>query len=175
MGAGESISNRPGSGNFERDVHDVARLIPRGRVTSYGAIARYLGAVRSSRMVGWAMNRSLNIEPDVLPVPAHRVVNRHGILTGRLHFPTPTAMEECLQAEGIDVRNNQVVDFARFPDGPRLEQFQLGFVIECKGRVRSFTAAGRKRARPRHARPATPLACHRIHLPTAGCGAADPW
>ncbi len=100
---------RPGSGDFERDVHDVARQIPAGRVTSYGAIARYLGAARSSRMVGWAMNRALSGEGD--PVPAHRVVNRLGVLSGRLHFPTPTTMAERLRAEGVEVDQDQVVDF----------------------------------------------------------------
>ena len=116
-----SATARPGSGDFERDVHDVARLIPPGRVTSYGAIARYLGAARSSRMVGWAMNRALEADPngalDAQPVPAHRVVNRLGMLSGRLHFPTPTAMAERLIAEGVEVRDDQVVDFdARFWD-----------------------------------------------------------
>ena len=108
---------RPGSRDFERDVHSVARLIPRGRVTSYGAIAKYLGAAKSSRMVGWAMNRALSSEAKEPPVPAHRVVNRLGMLSGRMHFPTPTAMEEQLMAEGTEVLNGQVVDFdARFWD-----------------------------------------------------------
>ena len=116
-----SATARPGSGEFERDVHAVARLIPPGRVTSYGAIARYLGAARSSRMVGRAMNRALEADPngapDARPVPAHRVVNRLGMLSGRLHFPTPTAMAERLIAEGVEVRDNRVVDFdARFWD-----------------------------------------------------------
>jgi len=110
-----SATAKPGSGDFERDVHAVARLIPSGRVTSYGAIARYLGAARSSRMVGWAMNRALEVDPsgapDLRPVPAHRVVNRLGVLSGRLHFSTPTEMAERLQAEGVKVHNNQVVDF----------------------------------------------------------------
>ena len=116
-----SATAKPGSGDFERDVHAVARLIPPGRVTSYGAIARYLGAARSSRMVGWAMNRALEVDPngaqDLHPVPAHRVVNRLGMLSGRLHFPTPTAMAEALQAEGVEIHNDQVVDFdVRFWD-----------------------------------------------------------
>ena len=116
-----SATARPGSGAFERDVHEVARLIPPGRVTSYGAIARYLGAARSSRMVGWAMNRALETDRkgalDSRPVPAHRVVNRNGVLSGRLHFHTPTAMAERLRAEGVEVHNDQVVDFdARFWD-----------------------------------------------------------
>ena len=112
-----SATARPGSGDFERDVHDVARLIPPGRVTSYGAIARYLGAARSSRMVGWAMNRALEGTASGDPVPAHRVVNRLGILSGRLHFPTPTTMAERLRAEGVEVADDQVVDFdVRFWD-----------------------------------------------------------
>ena len=112
-----SATARPGSGDFERDVHEVARLIPPGRVTSYGAIARYLGAARSSRMVGWAMNRALEGKASGDPVPAHRVVNRLGILSGRLHFPTPTTMAERLRAEGVEVADDQVVDFdVRFWD-----------------------------------------------------------
>ncbi|MBL6645335.1 MAG: MGMT family protein [Flavobacteriales bacterium] len=104
-------TSRPGSGDFERDVHAVARLIPPGRVTSYGAIARYLGAARSSRMVGWAMNRALENGRNADEVPAHRVVNRHGLLTGRMHFPTPETMAERLRAEGVAVIDAQVVDF----------------------------------------------------------------
>ena len=103
-------TSRPGTGDFEQDVHAVARLIPQGRVTSYGAIARYLGAARSSRMVGWAMNRAL--EQNGFDIPAHRVVNRQGMLTGRMHFPTPETMAERLQQEGIQVRDHQVMDFA---------------------------------------------------------------
>lgn len=102
---------RPGSGDFEQDVHAVARLIPKGRVTSYGAIARYLGAARASRMVGWAMNRALSKGIEAEPVPAHRVVNRQGLLSGRMHFPTPTAMAERLREEGVEVEDDRVVDF----------------------------------------------------------------
>ena len=107
----EKSTARPGSGDFERDVHAVARLIPFGRVTSYGAIAQYLGAARSSRMVGWAMNRALNATSEGRPVPAHRVVNRSGVLSGRLHFPTPISMQERLEAEGVTIHDHQVVDF----------------------------------------------------------------
>ena len=102
-------TSRPGTGDFEQDVHAVARLIPQGRVTSYGAIARYLGAARSSRMVGWAMNRALGEKGA--NVPAHRVVNRQGLLTGHMHFPTPQTMAERLRAEGVKVGGQQVVDF----------------------------------------------------------------
>jgi len=108
---------RPGSADFERDVHAVARLVPEGRVTSYGAIARYLGAARAARMVGWAMNRALSADAVGGPIPAHRVLNRQGLLTGRMHFPTPTAMAERLRAEGVPVEQDRVVDFAeRFWD-----------------------------------------------------------
>lgn len=91
---------------FER-VYDVARLIPTGRVTSYGAIANYLGAKRSSRMVGWAMNAA----HTATDVPAHRVVNRMGLLTGKMHFVTPDEMENRLRAEGVEVENDRVVKF----------------------------------------------------------------
>ena len=108
---------RPGSADFERDVHAVARLVPEGRVTSYGAIARYLGAARAARMVGWAINRALSADAVGGPIPAHRVLNRQGLLTGRMHFPTPTAMAERLRAEGVPVEQDRVVDFAeRFWD-----------------------------------------------------------
>jgi len=106
-----SPTARPGSGDFERDVHAVARLIPAGRVTSYGAIARYLGAARASRMVGWAMNRAMGPGAEGEAVPAHRVVNRQGLLSGRMHFPTPTAMADCLRAEGVKVEDDRVMDF----------------------------------------------------------------
>ena len=100
--------------DFFADVMDVVRRIPRGRVTSYGAIARCLGAVRSSRIVGYCMNNSHTVDP---PVPAHRVVNRNGVLTGKHHFATPDRMQELLQAEGITVQDDRVVEFAeRFWD-----------------------------------------------------------
>jgi methylated-DNA-protein-cysteine methyltransferase-like protein len=93
--------------DFFEQVYQVARLIPKGRVTSYGAIARYLGSGRGARMVGWAMNACMN-RTDV---PAHRVVNRLGMLTGKMHFPTPNAMQERLEAEGISVVNDKIKDF----------------------------------------------------------------
>ncbi|MCB9245294.1 MAG: MGMT family protein [Flavobacteriales bacterium] len=89
-------------------VYDVVRLIPPGRVTSYGAIARYLGTARSARMVGWAMNASHSVQP---PVPAHRVVNRIGLLSGKAHFHPPEHMQIMLESEGISVRNDQIVNF----------------------------------------------------------------
>ncbi|MCS6991398.1 MAG: MGMT family protein [Chitinophagales bacterium] len=96
------------SADFFLKVYAVVRKIPRGRVTTYGAIARYLGG--SARTVGWAMNASHRHLP---PVPAHRVVNRNGLLTGKHHFATPTLMQELLEAEGVRVASNQVVNFKR--------------------------------------------------------------
>ncbi len=93
--------------NFFQNVYDVVRLIPMGRVTTYGAIARYLGAARSSRMVGWAMN----VSHTQVDIPAHRVVNRQGMLTGKMMFAYPMQMQELLEAEGIRVTNDQIVDF----------------------------------------------------------------
>src|SRR5210317_220304 len=93
-------------GFFER-VYDVVRQVPAGRVTSYGAIARYLGTGGSARMVGWAMNNAHDLED----VPAHRVVNRNGVLTGKHHFPGSRLMEQLLENEGVEVLEDQVVDF----------------------------------------------------------------
>ncbi len=96
--------------SFFEQVYAVTRLIPRGRITSYGAIAKYLGTARSSRMVGWAMNGAHSVRPKV---PAHRVVNRIGLLTGKHHFETPTQMQKLLEKEGVKVKNDQVVDFKK--------------------------------------------------------------
>ena len=96
--------------SFFELVYEVVRLIPRGRVTTYGAIAKYLGTGRSSRMVGWAMNAAHGIYP---PVPAHRVVNRLGILSGKAHFGTPNSMKKLLEAEGIIVEDDQVQEFKK--------------------------------------------------------------
>lgn len=93
---------------FFDDVYAVVRLIPRGRVTSYGAIARYLGAARSARMVGWAMNNAHSLVP---PIAAHRVVNSAGLLTGKAHFGSPERMQQLLEKEGIVVKNDQVQQF----------------------------------------------------------------
>lgn len=93
--------------DFFVNVYDVVRLIPKGRVTSYGAIAKYLGSPRSSRMVGWAMNAS-HVLPDV---PAHRVVNRTGLLTGKMHFNPPELMAQQLESEGISIKDDQVLNF----------------------------------------------------------------
>lgn len=96
--------------SFFEQVFDVARQIPRGRVTSYGAIAVFLGTKMSARMVGWAMNASFHVKP---PVPAHRVVNRNGMLSGKMHFSSPTQMEELLAKEKTKVVNDTIVDFEK--------------------------------------------------------------
>jgi methylated-DNA-protein-cysteine methyltransferase related protein len=95
--------------SFFEDVFEVAKLIPRGRVTSYGAIAAYLGLRSSARMVGWAMNAT-HMDKKV---PAHRVVNSQGLLTGKHHFVPPSVMEERLKKEGVKVVKDKVVDFQK--------------------------------------------------------------
>lgn len=94
--------------DFFQQVFEVVKQIPPGRVTSYGAIARYLGTGGSARMVGWAMNAS-HSSPDY--IPAHRVVNRNGLLTGKHHFDTPNAMQELLEAEGFSIEADQILNF----------------------------------------------------------------
>lgn len=94
--------------DFYEQVYEIARLIPRGRVTSYGAIAKSLGAAKSSRMVGTAMSLSHFAQPAV---PAHRVVNHIGLLTGKFHFHPPERMEELLLNEGVKIKDDRVVDF----------------------------------------------------------------
>ena len=93
--------------HFFKDVHEVAKLIPVGKVTSYGAIAKYLGTGRSARMVGWAMNQA-HFDSEI---PAHRVVNRNGLLTGKVHFHPPSVMQKKLEAEGVKVKNDQILNF----------------------------------------------------------------
>jgi len=95
--------------NFFEDVYEVVLLVPKGRVTSYGAIARYLGTAMSARMVGWAMNGAHTGKG----IPAHRVVNSQGLLTGKHHFKTPTAMQKALEKEGTKVSKDKVVDFEK--------------------------------------------------------------
>lgn len=95
---------------FFSQVYEVTKLIPYGRVTSYGAIAAYLGAPGAARMVGWALNNSHYL-PEF--IPAHRVVNRNGLLTGKHHFPGENVMKDLLQSEGVEVVENQVKDFQR--------------------------------------------------------------
>jgi len=95
------------SRDFFNDVFEVVRLVPRGRVTTYGAIAAYLGLRSGARMVGWAMNTAHNLSD----IPAHRVVNRQGLLTGKMHFSPPELMEKLLLEEGVSVINDKVIDF----------------------------------------------------------------
>ena len=95
--------------NFFARVYSIVRKIPEGKVTSYGAIAKALGTARSARMVGWAMNASHTLED----VPAHRVVNRKGLLTGKIHFDGTNLMQQLLENEGIKVVDNQIVDFEK--------------------------------------------------------------
>lgn len=102
---------------FFADVYEVVKLIPRGKVSTYGAIGAYLGVKSSARMVGWAMNHSHGM-PEV---PAHRVVNRVGVLTGKNFFQTSTLMQELLEAEGIVIKEDQVVDFSKHFWDPTLE------------------------------------------------------
>ena len=94
------------SGFFQR-VYEVVKLVPHGRVTTYGAIARYLGSPGAARMVGWAMNQS-HFHPEY--IPAHRVVNRVGLLTGKHHFGSPGLMQELLENEGAIIRENRIVN-----------------------------------------------------------------
>ena len=96
--------------SFFELVFEVARQIPKGRVTSFGAIAAALGTKLSARMVGWAMNGSFRVRPKV---PAHRVVNRNGMLSGKMHFAYPEQMQELLEKEGVKVIDDKVVDFEK--------------------------------------------------------------
>ena len=95
---------------FFEQVIEVVRLIPKGRVTSYGAVAAALGTKLSARMVGWAMNGSHRVKPKV---PAHRVVNRNGMLSGKMHFAYPEQMQELLEKEGVKVVDDKVQDFEK--------------------------------------------------------------
>ncbi|PCJ95488.1 MAG: cysteine methyltransferase [Flavobacteriaceae bacterium] len=101
---------KPENKNFFEKVYEVAKCIPYGRVTSYGAIAKYLGTARSARMVGWAMNGAGSNED----VPAHRVVNKVGLLTGKHHFDGTSLMQQLLENEGIEVFENQIIDFQKY-------------------------------------------------------------
>ena len=107
--------------SFFELVYEVARQIPKGRVTSYGAIAACLGTRLSARMVGWAMNGAHRIKPRV---PAHRVVNRNGMLSGKNHFSTPDKMQKLLEKEGIRVSKDTVLDFEKLFWDPGKEIFQ---------------------------------------------------
>jgi len=103
--------------NYFDLVYQVVREIPRGRICSYGAIAHYLGIKSGARMVGYAMNAAHTMQD----VPAHRVVNRNGLLTGRHHFSTPMLMQELLEKEGVKVENDQVKDFEKLFWNPETE------------------------------------------------------
>lgn len=103
---------------FFEDVYQVVRQIPKGRVTSYGSIAKFLGTKLSARMVGWAMNCA---HQQILKVPAHRVVNRNGMLTGKHHFATATLMEELLLKEKIKVKEEAIIDFEKYFWDPSIE------------------------------------------------------
>src|SRR5262245_59712306 len=107
--------------SFFELVYEVARQIPKGRVTSYGAIAACLGTKLSARMVGWAMNGAGKVKPKV---PAHRVVNRNGLLTGKHHFSPPGLMEKLLKKEGIKVKNDKVMEFEKLFWDP-VKEWQL--------------------------------------------------
>lgn len=111
--------------SFFDKVYEVAQQIPYGRVTSYGAIAKYLGAARSARMVGWAMNNS-----HAKDVPAHRVVNRVGVLTGKHHFGGTNLMQQLLENEGIKVVDNQIVDFQKHFWDPSKELWSVSWGVQ---------------------------------------------
>jgi methylated-DNA-protein-cysteine methyltransferase-like protein len=96
--------------SFFNDVYEIVRMVPEGRVTSYGAIGACLGTKNSARMVGWAMNASHHVKPEV---PAHRVVNRNGMLTGKYHFESPAEMETLLKKEDVTVIDDKVIDFKK--------------------------------------------------------------
>ncbi len=104
--------------SFFEKVYKVVRKIPYGRVSSYGAIANFLGSKGSARMVGWAMNKSRS---NLQSIPAHRVVNRNGLLTGKHHFGGQHTMQQLLESEGIEIKDNKVVDFKNFFWDPALE------------------------------------------------------
>ena len=112
------LPSPPKEYSFFKDVHEIVRQIPKGRVSSYGAIARYLGTSLSARMVGWAMNAAHAVHP---PVPAHRVVNRNGMLTGKAHFSPPSLMEDLLKKEKIIVKEDKIVDFNELFWDPSIE------------------------------------------------------
>jgi methylated-DNA-protein-cysteine methyltransferase related protein len=104
--------------SFFEKVYEIVKLIPFGRVTSYGAIAEYLGTRGSARMVGWAMNASHNSSENI---PAHRVVNRKGMLTGKQHFGNPDIMQQLLESEGIVVIDDQIIDYEKYFWDPKYE------------------------------------------------------
>ena len=104
--------------DFFVHVYEVVKLIPKGRATSYGAIAKYLASPKSSRMVGWAMNACHTQKEKI---PAHRMVNRNGMLTGKMHFPEPDLMQKLLEKEGIKIKNDQIQNFEKVFWDPGIE------------------------------------------------------
>ena len=104
--------------DFHKQVWQVAELIPHGKVTTYGAIAHYLNKPNAARMVGWAMNKSFS---SMANIPAHRVVNRNGELTGKMHFGSPQLMEILLKEEGIEVENDRILNFDLYFWNPNIE------------------------------------------------------
>lgn len=112
------LPSSPKEYSFFQNVYEVVRQIPKGKVTSYGAIANYLGTKLSARMVGWAMNAAHTARPKV---PAHRVVNRNGMLSGKAHFATPDLMEELLLKEKIVVKEDKIADFNNHFWDPSIE------------------------------------------------------
>lgn len=110
--------------NFFEKVYSVARKIPYGRVTSYGAIASYLGSAQSARVVGWAMNCSHGSKDYI---PAHRVVNRNGLLTGKHHFGNSNTMKQLLENEGLVVKNDKIIDFDKYFWDPKNEMSAIDF------------------------------------------------
>ncbi|NOX48747.1 MAG: MGMT family protein [Chlorobi bacterium] len=104
--------------SFFQRVYEVVKLIPYGKVTSYGAIAKYLGSGGAARMVGWAMNASFSARE---PTPAHRVVNRLGLLTGKQHFGSPDMMKQLLENEGLKIENDKILDFKKHFWDPNME------------------------------------------------------
>jgi methylated-DNA-protein-cysteine methyltransferase-like protein len=104
--------------SFFQRVYEVVKLIPYGKVTSYGAIAKYLGSGGAARMVGWAMNASFSAKE---PIPAHRVVNRVGMLTGKQHFGSPDMMKQLLENEGLKIEGDKIIDFKKHFWDPIIE------------------------------------------------------
>tara|TARA_Y100000766_G_C18886381_1_gene596100 strand:+ start:1168 stop:1497 length:330 start_codon:yes stop_codon:yes gene_type:complete len=103
--------------SFYARVYEIVKLVPTGRITTYGHIAKYLGVASSARVVGYAMN----VSHSDSEIPAHRVVNRHGILTGKHHFDGINLMQELLESEGIIVKNDKIVDFEKLLWDPKIE------------------------------------------------------
>lgn len=114
----KSVKKLETESSFFEQVYQVVRCVPKGRVTSYGAIAKALGTASSARMVGWAMNAAHHVKPVV---PAHRVVNRQGLLTGKHHFNPPERMQILLEKEGLKIEADEIVDFEKFFWDPSVE------------------------------------------------------